>query len=67
MARLVAGRVVKAMHVRGLRADGWESDLELVKNTKRLLEFSIDVWHVCSKCVLLCTTVVPLQVRSASL
>jgi len=67
VACLVATRVVKTTHVRGLRANGWESHLKLVENTKGLVELGINMWHVCSECVFLRTAVVALQFRSASL
>lgn len=56
----MVARVVETTHVRGLRANGWESHLKIVKNTKRLVELSIDMWHVCSERILLCATVIAL-------
>lgn len=53
--------------MRGLRLDDWELDLKLAKNTKRLVELGINMWHVRPQRVLLSATVVALQFRWASL
>ena len=67
MAHLISARVVETTHVRGLRADGWESHLKIIKDTKCLVELGIDMWHVRSKRVLLTATVIALRFHSASL
>ena len=57
---LIVTRVIETTHVRGLGADSWESQLKVVKSTKRLVELSIDMWHVCSERIFLCATVIAL-------
>jgi len=47
--------------VRGLYADGWELDLQFVKHEEHFVELGVDVWHVRTKSVFVCTAVVALE------
>lgn len=57
---LLTARVVKAAHVRSLRADYWESLLEVVKYGECLVELGSNRWHVRAERVFVRAAVVAL-------